>query len=406
MAADTEVVLLYDHAREIWMDLPYNDLRVLCATSRASTSLNLAAYRELCNDPEAWITRAHRKLDVDPQLFWERSPIEAALPLPGDTEGRRAQMRYVEIVSRGSGAVLDSVYFISPYEVLVRAHDAGDDQLFNQALEMTKKLKLNERDLDKARSYVIQTLMQSRQMTTREGKDRFYRFAPDYAIQRMELYADPLYKGLLGQITTGYSTNRKSFLDPGKSLQSSSAVTKKENLLGILIRNDVTLLQRIFLTPMKFIDTWSQALMILFASNNVPLIEEALQIHPELHDAMHNDWESKIILGRIKDPEILRLFIERIPQAMDFLAPDRYSSGVLNALLHQGNFEVADELMRILDLQLEFSDAAILLEGPYGLKIAEWLLRYGYDIRNYNLDLSGLVISNAVRAYYEGRDSK
>lgn len=416
MAADTNAILLYDQAREIWMDLPYNDLRTLCATSRGSTSSGLAAYKELCNDPESWITRAHQKLGVEPRLFWNRSPIEEGLPLPGDSEGRQAQMRYVEIVSRGSGAVIDSVYFISPYEVLVRANEDDNDTLFNQALEMTKKLKLNDKGLGDARYYVTQALLHSSKIVTREGKNRFYRFAPDYPVKRTDLYRDPLYKGLSGELTEpGFQ--RGSMISADR--RTSTAVmgynrdlNEHENWLGLVIRNDVKTLQQLFRKSVNNIDRKATALTLLFATNNIPLIDEILQLYPDLTRVNHFASPTKEAIdtfGRISDPEVLRLFFARIPGAMFFLAYEYQKMlDVVYSFMEHGNLEMVDEFLNLSGFDLDLTNdlspdgykVGSLLRGPHGLEIAEWLLRHDYDIRDYDLDFEDFVISKAVKAYY------
>ena len=117
-------VLPYDLAREVWLATDYEEIKKVCAIARSSSDPNFQTTRELYDNPSAWKVRALRILGVTSQQFDHRSEVEQALPLPGETEGKRAQMRYVELVSR-KGFVSDSIYFLNPPEMMIRAAKAG-----------------------------------------------------------------------------------------------------------------------------------------------------------------------------------------------------------------------------------------------------------------------------------------
>ena len=119
--------LPYELNLEIWLALPYGSVKILCQETKKSTRSEAQLPKEICQDPQSWVTRAVRKFEINPKTFWDRSVVEQALPLGGN----KAQGRYVEIVSRDC-VVSDSSYFLSDSEMTRRAALENDYPLFKK----------------------------------------------------------------------------------------------------------------------------------------------------------------------------------------------------------------------------------------------------------------------------------
>ena len=118
---------------EVWLNLDYEDTRTLCQTARGSSNEIFNVSRAICDNEAPWVTRAQRYLKIQPTDFWNREPWEQSMELVGRTEGQRAQMRYVELVSR-RGVVSDSSYFLSDQEMFRRALFEKRDDLIDKYL--------------------------------------------------------------------------------------------------------------------------------------------------------------------------------------------------------------------------------------------------------------------------------
>ena len=126
-------ILPYEVNLEIWLEIPYEQVKVLCKTTKNSDKPEAQLPKEICADPQSWVSRAVRVFKISPRSFWYRSPVEEMLPLGGN----KAQGKYVELVSR-RGIVSDSSYFLSNLEMVRRAVLADRRDLFDKYLVLVK----------------------------------------------------------------------------------------------------------------------------------------------------------------------------------------------------------------------------------------------------------------------------
>ena len=135
--------LPYELNLEVWLEVPYEEVKVLCHAVKDSDKLQDQVIKEICHDPIAWVSRAARKFKTDPKSFWYRSPVEKILTLVGSTEGDKAQSKYVELISR-RGVVSDSTSFLSDLEMMRRAGMEDNYPLFIKYFNKTKKVPFRE----------------------------------------------------------------------------------------------------------------------------------------------------------------------------------------------------------------------------------------------------------------------
>ena len=132
--------LPYDLARLVWVYIDYETLKPLCALSRINDPIPMSPWaliRDLTDDPSVWV----EKLNVMDNIkgvtlsnFWKRSVVEQELPLPEP----RAQMRYVEILSR-RGVVSDSIYFLPERTIWERGYKCRRPDLVNKYDHIVRK---------------------------------------------------------------------------------------------------------------------------------------------------------------------------------------------------------------------------------------------------------------------------
>ena len=112
--------LPYELNVEIWMYLDYEVIRSLSIWSKHSHHPSACIAQSLSSDPQVWVTRAQREGLCNPKSFWDRSPLEALIPLNAKSLADQAHGRYVELVSR-RGLNCDSSYFLTNTGVAVHA---------------------------------------------------------------------------------------------------------------------------------------------------------------------------------------------------------------------------------------------------------------------------------------------
>lgn len=334
----------------VWLETDYEDLKTLCRTARQSPDPKLELTRELCNDPTSWISRARIKLGVDPADFWSRSSVEQALPLPGESEAERAQMRYVELVSR-TGAVSDSVYFLHPWEVVGRAVTSNNQALFSRAIEQAWEIPPLDPNMPKTR------------------------------------YMSYYQKGM----SSGSSIRKQpTETELDKQTEMVHKIAPRLNAIG---------------------RTTSSALVIngLIKINDPTLFKEFIETYPNIfREIEQTSFETSL---KKSDPEIVKLLVRRIFQGQTGVV--RYNGHSLTraeilfrlkeiiiSMVERNRAGIADDIIDIIGFRFPSNPLVIWekeLSGSYGLLIAEWLIKHGYDLKGGSI--RGSIPSRAVEAY-------
>ena len=355
--------LPYELSLQIWLETDYESLKELCAIARNSEKPGLQVQKELCDDPQSWITRAHDKLGINPRDFWHRWKIEEALELPGETEGRRAQMRYVELVSR-KGVVSDSIYFLESWEVARRAFLEGKEELFNQYIEQVKEIP---------------------------GWDdiRAQMFKSDPLIIR--IIDTPLGRRIWSKIWD------RPYLEGTISLIGTLVATG--NLEGFKRELDKVL-------PVT--TNRASYLHYLLTSNDLTLIKEQINKYPDILVTGLKEQD----FSRFSDPKILEYLMERL----DVNHYIGINARVIPRSFLWGHEQIVDLLIETFNIPLNSllpcTDDVIMstlflwidaIKGSYGLQTSQWLLDHNCDIRTLRTELQMSIFSSkAVRAFFWG----
>lgn len=368
--------LTYDESLKVWLDTDYEDIRTLCSTARATHDPNLAVFKSICDDPASWIMRAYQKLGVKHEDFWARSIVEQALDLPGETEGKRAQMRYVELVSR-KNVTIDSLYFLNPHEVVRRAMFRNKGRVFDQALKVTRQ---SFRPDDQFFQTVKEELVEnSTLLATQRGQNRYRQYHLGGTIEGNESFI----RGLQGQ--------------PNGTLES---------LRGLLTAHHWDLAREMIDIYPLTTQTYFPIITLVFRSNNPSFINEMLDKHPPPWLPPPREIKELPTLAVISNPEVARLFFERMPSVSDYLRLMGRIHGLFHDLLYHGNVESIEAIQETFGRRLsevpdedDLNYFVLIITGPYGLVALEWLIDNGYNLSQIPLRDSDIFMSKAVEAY-------
>ena len=375
-------------AFEVWLETDYETLKRLCAIARASSDPKLQMTKDLCDDPQSWITRAHDKLGINPSDFWARSPVEQALPLPDGTPGKRAQMRYVELVSR-RGAVSDSLYFLEPWEIVRRAFLEGRATLFYQAVKHLPN--------GKSPNMLMHEFQSSPIIITDFGQEAYYHlFARPNARDR-NVVQELFEKGLRGDISDPHGHVLRGLVVGGYEREAKELFLKHPRMtLRVMI-------------VQAALETNNLSLLTWLVEQDPRLVKDAINFHGALEG-----------LNGVSNPEIIRYLAQLDHDRIigDLRYPLKYRCF---GLLNKGNIAMTDELIDVFGFDIADtlpqsgtrfeSTWALMLAGSYGLQVSEWLLDHGIDVKGMKEAVKdrfyeypgarGAVASKAVREYLE-----
>lgn len=346
-------ILPYEVNLEIWLQIPYEKVNILCRTVKVSSDSEARLVKELCADPQAWISRAVRVFKISPRSFWYRSPVEEMLPLAGN----KAQGKYVELISR-RGIVSDSSYFLSDPEMVRRAILEDREDLLEKHLS-----RINFQD---AR---IRGLMMGIYFKV-ENSDPELRFKLKKKLNIGVLrggsssYQEGLENKPISRRGGDVLGEYLSGLIAGNHLDSAEADLRGDNYHPQVAANAV--LKGLYLLgDLSAFDRFRPYIDNLILGNYRDLVYEGIA------DTANTETYQELMMGIINHHE----------------HSSRALSKILEYAIEHGRLDNVMALQRILKYQLDIDLikeevivmlSSQLLEGSYSLQFIEWLLDNGW----------------------------
>ena len=398
-------LLPYELNVEIWQQLPYDEVSKLCKTVSTLTTAQSAVIRDICNDPQVWISRAADKLHISPRSFWYRSPVEQGLKLPGRTDGQQAHMKYVEWISR-RGAVADSTYFLSDMEMIRRAALENNVPLMRKYLD-----KLDPKDFTHENSTLNNVFQEISEMRSRYGEESgiipevIAEFERTFTRMRKNRVMDRY--AVFPQFMRGFRNEPYT----GRSI----AYDVSDYIAGLIEGGRIDEAEGYLIPALGHIEDreyefGSRVVKGVYRLGDLEMGRRIYALLPGGGNRYFGE-DSSEALAQTNNPEIYRLVLEGLDLQPQYNITK--IATVVEKMVKYGRFDNLDALQDLLGDRLSLLDIidgrTWLLQGSYGLQFAEWIIDHGWtkdqtlhDIFGQRIDLyrrDAIFANKAVKAW-------